>query len=340
MNRSVRILSACFAVILLFSLIIPGSAGAAGESCAPSQAVRKHYINVSVATLWKEPSINRTLDQPSLTSPVDIRKWTASMSVSQRRWLTGRTETQALYGQEVRLLQVKGSWVKVAVVDQATSKSQYGYPGWLPSSQVMTTTSAYDGCPFVVVSAKTAVLYKQDKQSKALEVSFNTRLPVAAQEDSWIKVHTPAGGTAWLKAKDALVYEQAVDIPQPSGTDLVHTAKRFLGLPYLWAGGSAYGFDCSGFTSAVYAFHGIKLPRDASEQIKEGRPIALDELQPGDLLFFAYNQGKGKVHHVAMYAGDGKMIHSPKAGKTVEIIPISTPEYAQEFAGARRYIGE
>ncbi|MFM9278029.1 C40 family peptidase [Paenibacillus jiagnxiensis] len=333
-------MSACVAVILLFTFIPPGSAGAAGENCAPAKAGSKHYINVAVATLWKNPSINRTLDQPSLTNPVDMKKWTSSMSVSQRRWLTGRTETQALYGQEVRLLQVKGSWAKVAVVDQTTSKSKYGYPGWLPRSQIVTTTSAYDGCPFAVVSAKTAVLYKQDKQTKALEVSFNTRLPVAARESGWIKIHTPAGGTAWLKAQDALVYEQASDIPQPSGEDLVSTGKLFLGLPYLWAGISAYGFDCSGFTSTVYGFHGIQLPRDASEQIKQGTPVALDELKPGDLMFFAYNQGKGKVHHVAMYAGNGKMIHSPKAGKTVEIISIKTAAYSQEFAGARRYIGE
>ncbi|MFB5681757.1 NlpC/P60 family protein [Paenibacillus terreus] len=321
-------------------LFPPGLAGAAGANCSPAKAAGKHYINVAVATLWKSPSINRTLDRPSLTNPVDIGKWTASMTVSQRRWLTGRTETQALYGQEVRLLQEKGSWAKVAVVDQTTAKSKYGYPGWLPKSQIAMTTSAYDGCPFAVVSAKTAALYEQDKHTKALELSFNTRLPVAARENGWIKVYIPAGGTAWLRAQDALVYEQASDIPQPSGEDLVSTGKLFLGLPYLWAGISAYGFDCSGFTSTVYGFHGIKLPRDASDQIKQGSPMALDELKPGDLMFFAYNQGKGKVHHVAMYAGDGKMIHSPKAGKTVEIISIKTPAYAQEFAGARRYIGE
>jgi len=55
-------------------------------------------------------------------------------------------------------------------------------------------------------------------------------------------------------------------------------------------------------------------------------------------MFFATNNGKGSVHHVSMYIGNGQMMHSPKAGKTVEIISIHTSAYAKEFAGARRYL--
>ncbi len=58
----------------------------------------------------------------------------------------------------------------------------------------------------------------------------------------------------------------------------------------------------------------------------------------GDLIFFAYDQGKGSVHHVGMYIGDGNMIHSPRAERSVEIIPLNTPGYIEEYAGARRYL--
>lgn len=335
-------------LLLAITTLYPSAAGAADTgasssdySCSTNSTVRKHYVNVAVATLWKEPGLARSIDAPSLLNPVDMDKWTSNMNTtSSRKWLTGKTETQALYGQELRLLKVKNDWVYVAVIDQSTPKSKYGYPGWMPKEQMLTTTkgSAYDECPTAVVTAKTAALYNEDKQTKKVTLSFNTRLPVVGEQKDWIKVHTPDNNTALLKKQDTAVYEQLSDIAAPTGDDLVATGKRFLGLPYLWAGVSAYGFDCSGFTSTVYRFYGIDLPRDASAQIKEGTAVSWNHLKPGDLMFFGHNNGKGSIHHVSMYIGDGQMIHSPKAGKTVEIISINTSAYKKEFAGARRYL--
>ncbi len=335
-------------LMLLCSLVIPANAQAAeggtavnNLDCSTDKAVRKHLVNVAVATLWTEPGLARKLDAPSLTSPVDMEAWTKAMNTAdKRRWLTGKTETQAVYGQELRLLQVKGDWAYVAVVDQSTPKSSYGYPGWMPRAQFITTTdaAAYMTCPIAIVTDKMATLYGEDRSSSLLTLSFNTRLPVTKQIDGWVQVHLPDGGNGWLKESAANVVKQATDIPKPTGADLIATGKRFLGLPYLWAGVSAYGFDCSGFTSTIYSFHGISLPRDASAQIKEGKAVSWSQMKPGDLMFFAHQQGKGSVHHVSMYIGDGKMMHSPKAGKTVEIISINTPAYKSEFAGARRYI--
>jgi len=341
------LLSACLLMLAAWttaghtSAAASTSHSAAKEDCKVNQTARKHYVNVAVATLWTEAGLARQMDTPSLSSPVDMEKWTSNMATAdQRRWLTGKTETQALYGQEVRLLKVQGDWAYVAVVGQSTPRSKYGYPGWLPRKQILTTTTgaAYSKCPVAIVSAKTAKLYDTDRKSSLLTLSFNTRLPVVANEDNWLQVHMPDNGTAWLRKQDADVYEQLSDIPAPTGEELVQTGKQFLGLPYLWAGISAYGFDCSGFTSTLYSFHGIALPRDASAQIKEGTPVSWSDMQPGDLMFFAHDNGKGSVHHVSMYIGDGKMMHSPKAGKTVEIISVDTPAYKKEFAGARRYL--
>ncbi|WP_082096603.1 C40 family peptidase [Paenibacillus wulumuqiensis] len=343
---TVLLLTACLLMLTAWTAgqiasAASGPNSAAGEDCTVNQKARKHYVNVAVATLWTEPGLARKLDAPSLTNPVNMEKWTAAMSTAdQRRWLTGKLETQALYGQEVRLLKVQGDWAYVAVIGQSTPRSKYGYPGWLPRNQILTTTTgaAYSKCPTAIVNAKTAKLYDTDRKKSLLTLSFNTRLPVVATEGSWLQVHTPDNGTAWLRKQDADVYDQLSDIPTPTGAELVETGRQFLGLPYLWAGVSAYGFDCSGFTSTIYGFHGIDLPRDASAQIKEGTKVGWSEMQPGDLMFFAHNNGKGSVHHVSMYIGNGQMMHSPKAGKTVEIIPIDTPAYKKEFAGARRYL--
>ena len=113
----------------------------------------------------------------------------------------------------------------------------------------------------------------------------------------------------------------------------------FSGLGYLWAGTSGFGYDCSGFTAAVYAAHGITIPRDASDQATVGRPVGPGQLQPGDLLFFASNGGRGLIHHVAMYVGGGLMIQSPATGSTIETVPVGRLDrIAGEYWGARRYL--
>ncbi|MED4533281.1 NlpC/P60 family protein [Metabacillus fastidiosus] len=332
-----------FIFTLLLSLLVPffpKVSDAAGTTCYTPNQPNKTYINVSVATLWKEPGTKRNIDHYSLSNPVDMKTWTAKMGTADsRRWLTGKTETQGLYGQEVKVLKTNGNWVQVAIVDQATSKNKDGYPGWMPKSQLTTQEAAYGQCEIASVKAKTASLY-DDKKKKFLEVSFNTRLPVLAVENDWVQVMTPSNEAKWIKRSDIHIYSSLSDITEPSGTDLLNTGKQFLGLSYLWGGVSAYGFDCSGFTYSVYKYYGILIPRDASEQFTKGKSVSKDQLEPGDLMFFAYKSGKskGKVHHVAMYAGNGKMIHSPQAGKNVEIISINTSPYKEEYAGGRRYV--
>src|SRR5690606_38044107 len=123
------------------------------------------------------------------------------------------------------------------------------------------------------------------------------------------------------------------------GADLLATAREFLGLPYLWGGTSGFGVDCSGFVYLVHRAHGLLIPRDAGPQRDHGwgRPVEREELAPGDLVFFAHDQGRGAVHHVAMYAGDGRMIHAPNSERSVEEIPLDTPPYGEKYAGARRY---
>jgi gamma-D-glutamyl-L-lysine dipeptidyl-peptidase len=109
----------------------------------------------------------------------------------------------------------------------------------------------------------------------------------------------------------------------------------FNGLPYLWAGRSGFGFDCSGLTSLHYRVRGVIIPRDADAQARRGTAVSVRALRPGDLLFYAT---RGLVHHVSIYAGGGRMVHAPKTGSTVQTIAVSTPGYAREYVGARRYL--
>jgi cell wall-associated NlpC family hydrolase len=105
------------------------------------------------------------------------------------------------------------------------------------------------------------------------------------------------------------------------GPQAVAIAKRYLGIPYVWGGSTPTGgFDCSGLVMYVYKQLGITLDHYAAWQFLEGRRIAPDDLQPGDLVFWEPKaDGPG---HVGMYVGDGKMINAPHTGDVVRIVNI------------------
>ncbi|WP_091662378.1 C40 family peptidase [Alteribacillus iranensis] len=299
------------------------------------------FVDVSVATLWSEPHIDRSIDKPAVSHPVDMWEWTTSMNYNEKLWLVGNLQTQALYGQKVTILEDRGEWVKAAVEGQPTPKNELGYPAWMKKSQLTSSQrfNHMEHLPFALVTNPTAWLYDTPKLENTFkEVSFNTTLPVINQKEHAILVATPNSGNKWISPNDVAIYNSEKDIPDPSEEDIVKTAKQFLDLPYLWAGTSGFGFDCSGFTHTIYKSHGITIPRDSSVQATHGTPVAREDLQKGDLIFFAYEEGEGSVHHVSMYVGDGKMIHSPNTSSTVEIIELEGSDYEVEYAGARRYL--
>jgi cell wall-associated NlpC family hydrolase len=328
--------------VFLVSFMVPFSGGIQPAAAKSVDKKQTAYIDVAAATLWTEPDRARPIDEPSTTKPVDLWKWTRSMSLDQKMWLVGELQTQALYGNKVTILQEKGDWVEVAVDGQPTPKNELGYPAWMPKKQLAYNSrfDHYQEVPFALVTSPTAWLYDNRKLTKSfMEISFNTRLPVINKKADAMLVATPTDGNKWISSSDVSVYTSEKAIPKPTGEDLVQTAKKFLGLPYLWAGTSGFGFDCSGFTHTIYKSHGITIPRDADAQSVHGQAVARDDLQPGDLIFFAYNHGKGYVHHVGMYIGDGKMIESPNSSASVRIVNLDESYvYQDQYAGARRYI--
>jgi cell wall-associated NlpC family hydrolase len=227
--------------------------------------------------------------------PLDPNVWpTPAVTYPQRLALVGHMPTQVLYGETVRVLDRRAGWTKIAVPDQPSPLDSRGYPGWVRTWQLGTAFRA----PLVVTS-------KKAKLANGTVVGYGTQVPAGAVPTS---------------ATKALPHTRA---------DLVRSAEQFLGLHYLWGGLSAWGYDCSGLTWAVYRTHGITIPRDADAQFAAGTPVSLAKMQPGDLLFYEHPI----VGHVAMYIGGGKMIEAPNSASEVRVVPVRTAD----FRGARAF---
>jgi len=122
-----------------------------------------------------------------------------------------------------------------------------------------------------------------------------------------------------------------------AGPAAAKTAKKYIGVPYVYGGRSPKGFDCSGLTSYVYDRQGVKLPRSSSKQAKAGRMVRKRNLQPGDLVFFSTGK-RGQVSHVGIYVGGNKFIHAPGQGKKVTTASLNDQYFKRTYHSARRII--
>ncbi len=133
-------------------------------------------------------------------------------------------------------------------------------------------------------------------------------------------------------------------VPQPasakstasgSGQAIVNEAKKYIGVRYVYGGTSPAGFDCSGLVQYVCRKVGISVNRSSSSQYSNGVAVSRTNLQPGDLVFFSKGGG---ISHVAIYAGGGQLIHSPRPGKSVCYISLDDMCSYSKYVGARRVV--
>jgi cell wall-associated NlpC family hydrolase len=182
--------------------------------------------------------------------------------------------------------------------------------------------------------------------------------------EDWLRVVLPEGRTGWVAAQDVTPQWVAISragslrvegtvilqgknaepyrVPRMGWQNaLVYTARRLLGVPYLWGGSSPFGLDCSGFVQLVYRMCGMVIPRDADLQAEFARTTEVDisEAQPGDLIFFAGGSDPHQrtVTHVGMIVDAEHFIHS-SGGIGVNITRIDDPYYRSILWGVRRVL--
>ncbi|SFG60429.1 Cell wall-associated hydrolase, NlpC family [Priestia megaterium] len=298
---------------------------------------KTYYVCVAVATVWTSYDSCREIDDNATSVPVKLDKWLEQLTYTRRLELCEKNlvQTQLLLGEEVYVTERKGKWAKIVIPSQFSSKDERGYPGWVPSHQLI-SQAEYSPLnkPTAVVTAAIATLQLAEE---ALQISYQTQLPLLKEDKEWLEVQTPVG-SGKIKRQDAVVIEDRNrKATKGTGDMIIAAGEQFLNLPYLWGGMSAWGYDCSGFAYATHKANGYLIPRDATDQARRGKEVVLDSIQPGDLLFFAHEKGEGSIHHVGIYYGNGKMLHSPKTGKTVELIELKGTLYEEELCAARRY---
>lgn len=231
--------------------------------------------------------------------------------------------SQSLGGHPLRVLAESGDWLRVRALDD--------YEGWINRGYVVALLPAPDGTP-----------------PKIDEDWLNERrvsLGCTVRGPDGVRRPLPLGAlideTQQVESGTAMPYGELRRRFERDPRAITKTAlERFEGTPYEWGGVSPWGADCSGFVQAVFRLHGVRLPRDASQQAAEGRDAgtSIDDAEAGDLLFFSERED-GRITHVGIALGDSRMVHLGlgRGGYAVERLDDAADPYVEALARRFRF---
>ncbi|WP_313628090.1 C40 family peptidase [Enterococcus italicus] len=292
----------------------------------------KEIIQKRHVFLWKRPEDNAVLTTMNQSISAELGLLTGKDALLLHD--ADLVDSELVFGDPVEVLTEKDGWKKIAAIGQGKVGEEKGYEGWIEAEDSIPLTYQVDEVEKVAITSQYAPLKFCDGLTSEVEYPFGCVFPIIEEWPTNYLVHTPLGQATidryYCQKTNAFTGEDLAN-------NLVHLAKQFRGLSYVWGGISGSGFDCSGFAYSLHRAHGILIARDAHEQALAGKKVTLEEALPGDLLFFAYEEGKGFIHHVGVYLGSDLMIHSQTPGSKVLITHIIDTNYQKELCMIRRY---
>jgi len=249
-----------------------------------------------------------------------------------RRQPSGKSELidQVIMGDVIRLLKRKGNWFLI--------QTHYGYLGWMESfSFVRTNKEGADNWNrakrIQVTSLITFIYAKADASSQSVaDVVLNGTLRILDKGEKWTLVAAPDSREGYISNSDCKPFPDQPAEEQAEVKEIIETAKKMMGIPYLWGGNTSMGNDCSGFAQNTFRANGIQLSRDARQQVLFGKTIIPAEdfsnVKPADLLFFGKNDN---ITHMGISLGGFEFIHQ---GSYVKIDSFN--EKAENFNAYRK----
>ncbi len=257
-------------------------------------------------------------------------------------------ETQELMGTVVEIVGEQGYWKEVITPQP--------YRAWCTDLGLVEMDAeeieAYAKAPKVMFMGLYGHVHVKpsSKSATICDLVGGDLMRPVREKGCWTEVMLPSGKTGFVPSQELKLHEgfesivqgDRGGIPDETKEKVIKEAEKLLGIPYLWGGMSAKGVDCSGLVRICHIMNGILLPRNASQQINCGVPVDytdLNNLRRGDLVFFGSPAkepgGRPRVTHVAIYLGEGKIIHSSHCVRINSLVQ-GNPDY---YAGAKRMVG-
>ncbi|WP_300549888.1 C40 family peptidase [uncultured Bacteroides sp.] len=235
-------------------------------------------------------------------------------NVREEGKFTSGMSTQALLGMPVKVRQYTG-WYEIQTPDDYTGwvhrmvitpMSKQQYDEWNRAEKIVVTS--HYGCTYM----------KPDRHSQVVsDVVAGNRLKWEGSKGRFYKVSYPDGRQAFIPKSVSQPESKWRAALKQDAESIIQTAYTLMGVPYLWAGTSSKGVDCSGLVRTVLFMHDIIIPRDASQQARVGQRIEIasdfSNVQRGDLVFFGRRAADGQkegVSHVGLYLGNKRFIHA------------------------------
>lgn len=268
------------------------------------------YLLILIPMMCLEAQEIRQISPDSAYGVINV----SVCNIREEGKFTSGMSTQALLGMPVKVRQYNG-WYEIQTPDN--------YTGWIHRMVVCPMRKEdYDGwnrSEKIVVTAHYGFTYERpnDKSQPVSDVVAGNRLKWEGSKGRFYKVSYPDGRQAYIAKSIAQPEREWRSHLNLNAENFIKTAYSMMGIPYLWAGTSSKGVDCSGLVRTVLFMYDVIIPRDASQQAYIGEHIDIapdfSNVLPGDLVFFgrkATPEKKEGISHVGIYIGDRKFIHS------------------------------